>query len=643
VTENPFGELERNLSRTLRLTTIPVFLAAAIGCAGVKTTGQTGSGGSSGNGGGGGGTQVMPTSCNGKCTDFPTDPIVDSSAPGNPASMFGGGSGAAPCVVEPEDGALFPNNWLRPRIHVTDGAGVYKITLHADKEANDLVAYTGSDSWSLPKDIWQNLASHVVLEDISVTVQKAGGGTTTVAFQVAPVGAAGNLVFWAANPALVGAQPADCYKDLTLCANASQLRGFSVGDESTVLVLAINQVQQPSRAQDSGNPAPVVCIGCHAATPDPSFVTLIDHYSWRAATASVAGGPNPGAAFPTVTPGGLQALQQPGWGPFTYTKADAYWQPGKRIGVASLGEKNPLVADWSNSADSNDSPHLAWINLEAPNAHMHADSDPANWAFVSYAGTTASDSGNALGFIAHNGDAGGAATPNWSHDGNTIAYASTNASISGRLNIEAANVNDTSTDPLTRGTKQNPNAARAPGLTNIFTVPFNNGLGGNASPVAGAATTQFEEYYPAYSPDDKFLAFTRVPAGQVMFANPNAEIAVVPAGGGQATPLSANKPPACTGKTSPGVNNHWPKWSPEVRTGSNGTYYWLIFSSNRAGLAPVTGKDNVAHQISQLYLAPVVQTETGLNSYPAIYLWNQPTDSVNTTPAWATFQLPPVQ
>jgi hypothetical protein len=47
--------------------------------------------------------------------------------------------------------------------------------------------------------------------------------------------------------------------------------------------------------------------------------------------------------------------------------------------------------------------------------------------------------------------------------------------------------------------------------------------------------------------------------------------------------------------------------------------------------------------ISQLYMAPVVVTETGINSYPAIYLWNQPTDQVNTTPAWSTFEIPPVQ
>jgi hypothetical protein len=179
-------------------------------------------------------------------------------------------------------------------------------------------------------------------------------------------------------------------------------------------------------------------------------------------------------------------------------------------------------------------------------------------------------------------------------------------------------------------------------MTDLYTVAFNNGLGGHASPVAGAATSQFEEYYPAFSPDDKFIAFTRVPAGQVMFANNSAEIAIVDNGGNVQT-LAANKPPACTGKSSPGVNNHWPKWSPEVASTGGASYYWLVFSSIRAGLPAVTGLDGVAHEISQLYMAGVRVDETGVATFPAVYLWNQPTDHVNTTPAWATFMIPPVQ
>ena len=47
--------------------------------------------------------------------------------------------------------------------------------------------------------------------------------------------------------------------------------------------------------------------------------------------------------------------------------------------------------------------------------------------------------------------------------------------------------------------------------------------------------------------------------------------------------------------------------------------------------------------IAQLYVAGVVQDEVGIHSFPAIYLWNQPTDISNHTPAWDVFQIPTVQ
>ena len=32
----------------------------------------------------------------------------------------------------------------------------------------------------------------------------------------------------------------------------------------------------------------------------------------------------------------------------------------------------------------------------------------------------------------------------------------------------------------------------------------------------------------------------------------------------------------------------------------------------------------------------------GLQSYPALYLWNQPADESNHTPSWDNYVLPPV-
>jgi hypothetical protein len=171
-----------------------------------------------------------------------------------------------------------------------------------------------------------------------------------------------------------------------------------------------------------------------------------------------------------------------------------------------------------------------------------------------------------------------------------------------------------------------------------------------------AADPGSEEYYPSFSPDDKLVVFDRVPAGDLMYANPNAELFVVPAKDAtQAVRLAANDPPKCSGLASPGVNNHWAKWSPGLGSpgqlpaqlpqddGRTRTYYWLIFSSNRYGSPPVRAKDGSMVQVSQLYMTAVVSTEAGLQTYPAIYLWNQNTATLNTTPAWDSFKIPVVE
>ena len=47
-------------------------------------------------------------------------------------------------------------------------------------------------------------------------------------------------------------------------------------------------------------------------------------------------------------------------------------------------------------------------------------------------------------------------------------------------------------------------------------------------------------------------------------------------------------------------------------------------------------------QLSQLYItALVVDDELKvITSYPAIYLWNQPQNRLNTQPAWENFHIP---
>ena len=594
------------------------------------------------------GGDANPEMCaGGLCSDFPVTPILDNVAsdvaslfPGDPATTVFG-----PCISEPQDGTLFPNNWVRPRVAFS-GAGnqVVQIRMTADNQAVPLIVYTSASIWALPQAIWVTLRRHQVDNPVTVRVWVQGGAASTVRFRVAPVGAGGNITFFSANPSLVNFDPNSCrVVDLTPCLNIAEVRGFLPDLESTVSVLSVGQVAQPTRG-DSGTLVHVTCVGCHSVTPDGQFVSLSDSYPWRAALAGIRLG-EVGSSYATLTPGGLAALRQPGWGRFSYAQGSgraSLWVTGRKIGVASLGLRDLFTPDYSNGPDQNDTPALAWVNLEAPVAHTPQAGDNSNWDYASYAAGAGVDSGNGVGILARNGDSLGAATPVFSHDGTTIAYASTNAALSGRLNREVTNPGP-STDPTMNATQQNADPLRVPGLTNIYRVPFNGGLGGAATPLGGASAPNAEEYFPDYSPDDQLISFSVVPAGQTMFVSPSAEIAVVTAQGAPATSrirLAANDPPACTGKVSPGVNNHAARWAPQAQIANGRLYYWLVFSSNRADLPPANIGGHI-YPMSQIYITPVVVDTLGIQTYPAIYLWSQPTDRINTTPDWDGYGIDP--
>ncbi len=252
------------------------------------------------------------------------------------------------------------------------------------------------------------------------------------------------------------------------------------------------------------------------------------------------------------------------------TFSKAHWSAGDHIEIAPYGDDTGS--------------QLAWFDLEAQSGAK----------------------GVGYGFLARTGDSRGVGAPSWSHDGQTIAYVSTTTETTGRL---------------------------GKGDADLFTVPYNNRMGGMATAVKGASDPNWNEYYPAYSADDALLAFARIPTGSDMYNDPQAEVFVVAAGGGQAARLAANDPPACTGKKSPGITNSWPKWSPEVLSEGTRSFYWLIFSSTR---------DEMGNP--QLYMTGLVvdssQEIPTIETHGAVYLWNQPSTENNHTPAWDVFQIP---
>jgi hypothetical protein len=523
--------------------------------------------------------------CQGPCTDFPMDmPFFEGGAtPDSPAMFASPAVGLGPCITEPEDGALFPNNWLRPRVKFKPAVPgtLHEIRFHSDQEANDLVAYTTNDSWTMPRALWSALSANVQDTPITITVRAAGGGASTSTFTIAPVPAPGSVVFWAANPADRGAPKP----------TSSSLQGFAPGDEGTVTTLSVGDVQMRTRSQNNAM-RPVTCIGCHNSTPSGDAVAFIDNLPWGMAIASVEPG-RTGLIPSYVTVGGQDAMRQPGLGIFSFSKA--YWSDGQRKAVVPYF----LPMACGPYMQENMFARLAWIDLAAQATDNGCPVE-----------------GRDFGIIARDGDTRGAANPAWSPDGQTIVYSSTTAGRDGRLEV---------------------------GPSDLYVVPYNDGAGGPAVPLTGAAEPDFEEYYPTFSPDGALVIFDRIPAGGVMYANPMAELFVVPSTGAPAaTRLVANDPPACSGFASPGVNNHWAKWAPDppIAAATGKKYYWMIFSSNRAGIPPVIADNNTVVQVSQLYATAIVVDGGSMQTYPAIYLWNQNPATLNTTPAWDPFQIP---
>lgn len=628
-----------------------------------------------------------PTCGAGFCEDFPATPILGENVPANAPMLFGEpdnfGAGDL-CVLEPQlsagatPGTMIPANWLRPRFRFNaTGLDLFEIRIRTASQKHELVAYTRKSSWYMPKEIWAGLGTPGVDKVPAAGNGAANNGagapfTVTIRgvnsaapgkpvgvkgdFHVAPVVATGSMVFWTVNSSQV-------------TPDSSKLLGFAVGDEGVAETLKLTDLKWAGQIGEDGSvlrgyydmpkvpgfvDGQVRCIGCHTSTPDGSSVVFTDDWPWAKAVASVAAG-SIGAVPPYVTPGARALLKLPWLG--TQTMSPAHWMPGDRILITTYGVSTrsgaPRNKAWfglpnPSNPDKIKMHHLAWIDLETT-------------AVINDAVTSVPDYGQNLdgrqaavlaaqnqgwGLIA-TGDVGvGAASPNMNRAGDKIVYTVTDYAPDGHADYTAT-------------------------TADIKVVPYNNKAGGVSQPLAGASDPNFLEYYPAYSADDKWIAFTRAPKPGATspdgpYYNRFGEIHIVPSEGGTSTSLIANTPNTCGGDDlKRGVINSWPKWSPDAFSAHGKRYYFVIFSSARKykdefseqfqlPLSPTSAFAGLTDS-SQLWMAAISVDEATKEvvTYPALYIWNQNRLAAagagqsirfsNLTPAWDPFKLPPIE
>jgi tetratricopeptide (TPR) repeat protein len=93
----------------------------------------------------------------------------------------------------------------------------------------------------------------------------------------------------------------------------------------------------------------------------------------------------------------------------------------------------------------------------------------------------------------------------------------------------------------------------------LYRIPFNEGRGGEAVPIAGASGNGMSNSFPKISPDGRWIVFVQARNGLLM--RPDGKLYIVPAEGGEARLMRANTP----------LMNSWHSFSPNGR--------WLVFSS----------------------------------------------------------------
>jgi tetratricopeptide (TPR) repeat protein len=146
--------------------------------------------------------------------------------------------------------------------------------------------------------------------------------------------------------------------------------------------------------------------------------------------------------------------------------------------------------------------------------------------------------------------------PSWSPDGKHIVFARAESyTLHALAKSESVLLEEKDCEEFLKGGKKF--------RFDLYRIPFNGGKGGEAVPLKGASNNGVSNFFAKYSPDGKWIVFCK--AESFMLLQPDSELWIMPAGGGEARRMKCNMTPM----------NSWHTWSPNSR--------YLVFTSKANG------------------------------------------------------------